>query len=203
VAGDDSSPAFNDGVASMRNRLVGRGVRDISVLSADPGGLAGAQLASMANLRRVLEGRRGAACFAFLTSHGDQRGIFLRASWTLMAPDVLEHMLARGCSGLPTVLIVSACHSGVFINDGTRRPNRVILAAAAAERASFGCGANDEYTNYDRCLLQQFDRATTWRELALGTRACVEYSERQMGVTPSLPQLFVGAEVADLRLPGR
>ncbi len=203
VAGDSSSPAFDNGVESMREQLAGRGVRDISVLSADPASVSGAQLASAANLWHALEVRRGGACLAFMTSHGDERGFFLRANRGLLGPDLLEQALAQGCDSVPTVLIVSACHSGVFINDRTRKPNRVILTAAAPERASFGCGADDQYTNYDRCLLQQFDSALTWRELALRTKACVERSERQLGMRASLPQLFVGSQVADLRLPGK
>ncbi len=203
VAGDSSSPAFDNGVDTMRDRLRGQGVKDISVLAADPPQVAGAQLASAANLGNVLSARRGGACLAFLTSHGNEDGFFLRVNRGLLGPDALERALSQGCDGLPTVLIVSACHSGVFINDRTRKPNRVILTAAATERTSFGCGADDEYTNYDRCLLQQFDQATTWRQLAAGTKACVERAERRMGVKASLPQIFVGADVADLRLPGR
>src|SRR5258708_6315585 len=76
--------------------------------------------------------------------------------------------------------------------------------AAASARASFGCGAGDQYTYYDQCLLQQFDGAATWRELAAATRSCVESLERRMGVKPpSQPQIFVGAAVTDLRIPGR
>ncbi|MDP1750933.1 MAG: hypothetical protein Q8L22_15895, partial [Reyranella sp.] len=83
-----------------------------------------------------------------------------------------------------------------------RKPNRVILTAAATDRTSFGCGTGDQYTYYDQCLLQQFDGAKTWRELAVATRSCVEALERRMGMRPlSQPQMFVGAQVGDLRLP--
>jgi hypothetical protein len=78
------------------------------------------------------------------------------------------------------------------------------LTAASADRVSFGCGAGDKYTYYDQCLLEQFDRAVTWRQLAQATRACVEDLEQSMGVSPpSQPQVFVGAAVNDLRIPGR
>ena len=99
---------------------------------------------------------------------------------------------------------MSACHSGVFLNDAMRRPNRIVLAAAAADRVSFGCGTGDQYTYYDQCLLQSFDGAATWRQLAASTRSCVEKLERSMGVPrASQPQVYVGAAVADLRIPGR
>lgn len=204
VAGDSSSPAFNNGVETMRDRLAGEGVRDIRLLAADPSGVARAELASSPNVRRALQSQGGGACLAFMTSHGDQRGFFLRASRTMLPPAALEQALDEGCGALPTVVIVSACHSGTFITDRFKKPNRIILAAAATDRSSFGCGADNEYTEYDRCLLQQFDRATTWRELAVTTKSCVEAAERRLGVRQySLPQTFFGAEVANLRLPGR
>jgi len=209
IAGDSSSPAFNNGVETMRDRLQSEGVRDIRVLAADPGNLAGAEVASVPNVRRALQSlgtqpQGGGACFAFLTSHGEQSGFFLRAGRTLLSPSSLEQALDSGCGSLPTVLIVSACHSGTFLTAQSQKPNRIILTAAATERTSFGCGANDEYTNYDRCLLQSLDRAVTWRELATATRSCVEASERRLNVRQaSLPQVFVGASVAGLRLPGR
>ena len=70
--------------------------------------------------------------------------------------------------------------------------------------SSFGCGAGDQYTYFDQCLLQQFDGAATWQQLAATTQTCVENLERKMGIRrPSLPQTFVGSGVADLRIPGR
>ena len=209
IAGDSSSPAFNNGVETMRDRLQSEGVRDIRVLAADPANLASAEVASASNVRRALQSlgvtpQGGGACFAFLTSHGEQSGFFLRASRTLLPPSSLEQALDAGCGLLPTVLIVSACHSGTFLTAQSQKPTRIIFTAAATERTSFGCGANDEYTNFDRCLLQSLDGAVTWRELAATTRSCVEASERRLNVRQaSLPQLFVGASVAGLRLPGR
>lgn len=205
IAGDSASPAFNNGVETMRDRLQLEGVRNIHVLAADPSNVSGAEGASVANVRRALQtSGGGGACFAFLTSHGEEAGLFLRASRTLLSPASLERALDAGCGSLPTVLIVSACHSGTFITPESRKPNRIILTAAAKDRSSFGCGAKDEYTYYDRCLLQSLDRAATWRELAATTRTCVEAAERRLNVRKeSLPQVFVGASVADLRLPGR
>lgn len=204
VAGDSSSPAFDNGIESLRERLTAAGVRDIKLLSADPGRVAGGQLASSANVRHAVGSGGGEACLAFVTSHGEERGFFLRVDRRLFGPALLDQALTAGCGGVPTVVVVSACHSGTFIDNQMRKPNRIILTAAATDRTSFGCGSDDEFTYYDRCLLQQFDDATTWRGLAAATTACVETMERRLGVRPpSKPQTFVGAAVADLRLPGR
>src|SRR6185503_2247699 len=139
-----------------------------------------------------------------MSSHGDESGFFLRPDRRLLSPATLDRALSEGCGAVPPVLIGSACHSGTFINAQTRRPNRIILAAAATDRTSFGCGANDDYTYYDQCFLQQLDSASTWRELAEATRSCVQTLEQRLGVRrESRPQLFVGAAVANLKLPGR
>ncbi len=121
----------------------------------------------------------------------------------VVRPATLDNALDAGCGTLPTVVIVSACHSGVFLTPAMRQPNRVVLTAAAADRVSFGCGAGDRFTYYDQCLLQQFDGASTWGQLAQATRTCVQNLEKSMGIrTPSLPQIFVGLAVADLQDSG-
>jgi hypothetical protein len=47
IAGDSSSPAFNNGVETMRDRLASDGVRNISLLAADPSVVARAELARL------------------------------------------------------------------------------------------------------------------------------------------------------------
>lgn len=209
VAGDDNSPAFDNGVESLREKLAALGVKNISVLSADPGprrdGPAGEARASSGNVRGALRGLSGGdACLAFVTSHGNEEGFFLRADRRYLAPPQLEQALDAGCGSLPTVVVISACHSGTFMTNALRRPNRIVLTAAARDRTSFGCGAADLYTYYDQCFLDQFDQATTWRGLAASTRSCVEGLERSLGIrVKSDPQQFFGASVTGLRLPGR
>ncbi|TMJ30657.1 MAG: hypothetical protein E6G95_04890 [Alphaproteobacteria bacterium] len=202
VAGDNSSPAFDNGIDTLRDRFAALGVRNIALLSASPARTG--RLSSARNVEGAVGAGGGEACFVYLTSHGDEHGFYLRADRRTLSPAALDQALAQGCGERPTVLVVSACHSGTFINEQTRRPNRIILAAAATDRTSFGCGADDDYTYYDQCFLQQLDAESTWRELAQATRGCVQTLERRLGVRrESRPQHFVGAAVVNLRLPGR
>ncbi len=205
IAGDNNSPAFDNGVDALRDRLMARGVRDIHLLTSDPDRNPSAVVASAANVSNALRNAGGAeACLAFITSHGTEDGVVLRQANGLIQPGTLDDALDAGCGALPTVVVVSACHSGVFLTSAMRQPNRVVLTAAASDRVSFGCGEGDRFTYYDQCLLQQFDAATTWNQLAQATRACVQALEKTMGVrTPSRPQIFVGSAVANLRIPGR
>lgn len=198
VAGDTATPAFDNGVNTLQARLAERGMTDIRVLSAT------ARSASPNNLPRALKGNPPRACLVYLTSHGNTDGVFLQPARCSMGPTALDQTLSEGCGNAPTVVVVSACHSGVFLGPGMRKPNRVILTAAATDRVSFGCSADNDFTYYDQCFLQQLETATTWGELAAGMRRCVEGLERRLGVrVGSDPQLFVGSEVANLRLPGR
>jgi Peptidase C13 family len=204
IAGDNNSPAFDNGVEAMRAKLVARGVRDIRALTSDPGANPSLPVATAANVSSALRTAGGEACLAFITSHGDESGFVLKQARGTVSPATLDNALDAGCGARPTVVVVSACHSGVFLTSGMRQPNRIVLAAAAPDRASFGCGAGDQYTYFDQCLLQQFDAAATWQQLAATTKVCVENLERKMGIRrPSLPQTFVGSAVADLRIPGR
>jgi len=204
VAGDNNSPAFDNGVEALRDKLASRGVRDIRVLTSDPGANPGVPVATASNVSNALRAPGGEACLAFVTSHGDESGFVLRQARGTVAPASLASALDAGCGTRPTVVVLSACHSGVFLTPAMRRPNRIVMTAAAADRVSFGCGSGDQYNYFDQCLLQQFDGASTWSQLAANTRACVERLEQRMGIgRPSRPQLFVGAAVADLKVPGR
>jgi hypothetical protein len=204
IAGDNNSPSFDNGVDALRGKLAAQGVRDIRVLTSDPRRNPSAKVASAGNVSSALRSGGGEACLAFITSHGDETGVVLRAANGVIAPGALNSALDAGCGPRPTVVILSACHSGIFLTPAMRQPNRVVLTAAAADRVSFGCGAGDHFTYYDQCLLQQFDGASTWSELAQATRSCVQALEQRMGVRrASRPQTFVGSSVADLRIPGR
>jgi len=204
IAGDNNSPSFDNGIDALRDKLSARGVRDIRFLTSDPARNPSAEVASTANVSNALRNAAGAeACLAFITSHGNETGVVLRQANGVIRPGALDAALDAGCGTLPTVVVVSACHSGVFLS-AMRQPNRVVLTAAAADRVSFGCGAGDRFTYYDQCLLQNFDAASTWSQLAQSTRTCVQNLEKSMGIrTPSQPQIFVGSAVANLRIPGR
>ncbi|TAJ90646.1 MAG: hypothetical protein EPO10_17865 [Reyranella sp.] len=205
IAGDNNSPSFDNGIDALRDKLSSRGVRDIRMLTSDPGRNPSAEVASASNVSSALRNAGGAgACLAFITSHGNETGVVLRLANGVIRPGTLDNALNAGCGALPTVVVVSACHSGVFLTPAMRQPNRVVLTAAAADRVSFGCGAGDRFTYYDQCLLQQFDTASTWGQLAQATRTCVLGLEKSMGIrTSSQPQIFVGSAAANLRLPGR
>lgn len=138
-------------------------------------------------------------CLIYFTSHGAPDGMVF-GDGPRMTPDIMANLVRGSCGARPTVVIVSACYSGLFVN-ALQGPNRMILTAARRDRTSFGCGADERYPWFDGCILESLPTATDFLALAADTRACVTRKETEAGVEhPSEPQLFVGAEM-QMRLP--
>lgn len=210
VAGDRSLPVFDNAVRSMAARLRQRGLAaaDIRRLSAAPAVVA-REGARPASLDEVLDAivtmapGAGQGCLVFATSHGaPDAGLVLAATREVLDPAALDAALVRGCGRAPTVVVISACFSGIYAHAPMTRPNRVVLTAARPDRTSFGCGAGYTYTVYDRCLLDSLGGGGTWRQAHLAIRRCVAAAERRGEFEPSEPQAWFGSDVADLALPG-
>jgi hypothetical protein len=131
-----------------------------------------------------------AGCLFYLSSHGSPDGAVVDDR--LLPPGVLDEMLARTCGTRPTVVVISACFSGVFVPT-LARSNRMILTAARPDRSSFGCGEADKYPYFDDCFLQSMKGAHDFPGLGRTVQACVAKKEVETNAKPpSEPQLFVG-----------
>lgn len=163
---------------------------DISLRTAPPDHALQSVATAMAR------GDRG--CLLYFTSHGaPDHMVFGEAE---MTSDVMAGLVRRSCGTRPTVVIVSACYSGQFV-DALKAPNRMVLTAARRDRTSFGCGADERYPWFDGCVLEVLPAAADFLALAADARECVRRKETEAGVeTPSEPELFIGAEM-QLRLP--
>lgn len=159
----------------------------------------------MASASAVVDGLNEAAaqgtagCLLYFTSHGSPTAMVFGDA-APMTPDMMANIVRRACAARPTVVIVSSCFSGIFV-EGLKGPNRMVLTAASRTRSSFGCGAGERYPWFDGCVLETLPTATDFLALAAGARACVARREQEFGVeAPSEPQLFIGSEM-QLRLP--
>jgi hypothetical protein len=95
----------------------------------------------------------------------------------------------------PTIIVLSACHAGSFI-PRLARDNRIILAAASAERTSFGCSFEDQNTWFiDALFGPQFDASKSLAELMAQAQATVAAREARMKFVPSEPQIWIGPKV--------
>jgi hypothetical protein len=130
-------------------------------------------------------------CLIYFSSHGAPMGVVVDQQF--LAPAVLAGMVDRTCGKRPTVVIVSACFSGVFV-PALAGSNRMVLTAARPDRSSFGCGEADKYPYFDQCVLETLPQASDFAALGTTVQGCVASRETKEGMKPaSEPQLFVGA----------
>jgi hypothetical protein len=132
-------------------------------------------------------------CLIYFTSHGAPTGVVLGDG--IWGPGAIGEMVDAACGARPTVVVVSACFSGVFV-PALEGPNRMILTAARPDRTSFGCGQQDRYTYFDGCFLQSMSEAHNFTALAEMTRECVARLETATHVSPpSEPQISIGPQL--------
>lgn len=143
-----------------------------------------------------LTSRATGGCLVYFSSHGAPQGVVVDQQ--LLPPGVLAAMLDRTCGARPTVVIISACFSGVFVPP-LATPNRMVLTAARPDRSSFGCGEADKYPFFDDCFLQSMQASRDFPTLARSVQACVAAREVKEGMKPpSEPQLWVGPQIRPL-----
>ncbi len=141
------------------------------------------------------------ACLFYVSSHGKQGdGVYMkRVHDGQLTPAQLNTALNWTCGTAPTVVMVSACYSGQFIQP-LHADNRIIMTAASAQRPSFGCSEAQEYTFWDGCVIDHFERSSTWENLYTNVKQCIAQKEQQLGYPASQPQAYFGKNMRGLTL---
>ena len=136
-------------------------------------------------------------CLVYMTSHGSPEGIIFGRNGQL-PPPVLARLLNGTCRDRPTVVMISACFSGVYV-PALSAPNRLVVTAARRDRTSFGCGEDDTYPFFDGCVLETLPRAPDFLALGRAVQACVSRRETELKLSPaSEPQISAGARIRPL-----
>lgn len=158
-------------------------------------------LATVSNLRLVLNtvgelmNPQEDLLFLYLTSHGSPQHQlevdFPPLKLHALTPETLSRTLDE--AGIKwRVIVVSACYSGGFIAP-LKSEFSLIITASRADRSSFGCGDQDEFTYFGKAF---FDQAMREERGLLGAferaRRLVAEREQAEKLTPSEPQMFVG-----------
>ena len=141
------------------------------------------------------------ACLFYVPSHSKQGdGVYMkRVHDGQLTPAQLNTALNWTCGTAPTVVMVSACYSGQFIQP-LHADNRIIMTAASAQRPSFGCSEAQEYTFWDGCVIDHFERSSTWEILYTNVKQCIAQKEQQLGYPASQPQAYFGKNMRGLTL---
>lgn len=151
-------------------------------------------------LARVAElmDRREDVLVLYVTTHGAPFGLFYNDGdagvgavsptrlWTTLSQLGIENRL----------LILSACFAGVFV-PMLQSPGTAIVTAASAERTSFGCQADSDWTFFGDAMINHALRKP--QPLGPATAeafALIEGWEAKGALKPSEPQVAIGADVA-------
>ena len=138
-----------------------------------------------------------AGCLFYVSSHGSPDGAVFGPRM-ILNPMMLKVTLDQVCGERPTVVIISACFSGVFV-PALAGPNRMVLTAARPDRSSFGCGEADKYPYFDQCVLESLPNSSDFAVLGRTVQGCVAARETKEGMKPpSEPQLYIGAGIKPL-----
>jgi Peptidase C13 family len=190
-----------DSVSAILDAQYGAGKRTLKLANSQDAPTR-YPMANRDNLARALKeiGQRQGPedlAFLFLTSHGGEDVFALNfdaAGTKDLTAEAFAEMLEASGIG-PAVIVLSACHSGSFI-DEIAAPDRLIITAARGDRTSFGCRDGAEWTEFGESF---FDRAL--RDEADPRKAFpvaekdVARKEAADGLTPSLPQMVEGAAI--------
>lgn len=169
---------------------------NITHLSLRPRDLGGFSLSSREVFAAFEAQARSAqaGCLYYFTSHGMPEGMVIGREGFL-SPEQLNELINQWCGERPTVVIVSACYSGVFA-PALQAANRLVITAARPDRSSFGCSTSAQYPYFDGCILESLGFADDFVHLANLARRCVAGRElRERLWPPSEPQAVIGADV--------
>lgn len=134
----------------------------------------------------------------YTTSHGAKVGLinhYGNSEYGILSPAKMKETLEE--LGIKRrLLIISACYSGVFVPQ-LASEDSVVLTAAAAQRTSFGCEPDNEWTFYGDALINRELRKP--QSLAEATKAAtrtVAEWELRRRLLSSLPQTSIGSKAS-------
>ena len=209
VSGDDSIRNFDNSRDALGELFVAKGLAaenqhhlnsQFSLEAKPPADQATLQALALSFTQLNIRPEQD-ACLFYVSSHGKQGdGVYMkRVHDGQLTPAQLNTALNWTCGTAPTVVMVSACYSGQFIQP-LHADNRIIMTAASAQRPSFGCSEAQEYTFWDGCVIDHFERSSTWENLYTNVKQCIAQKEQQLGYPASQPQAYFGKNMRGLTL---
>lgn len=207
MAGDGNEDVFRNEVEYFadvaRQRL---GVRGVLRLVNHPDSLSKTPrpLATYDNLHDAFAGIAARMdpgediLLLYLTTHGthDHEAILDFAPYVedALTPQDLHDLLAQ--TGIRNrVLVLSACYAGGFVPT-LRDPDALVIAAARADRPSFGCGSASNLTWFGRAwLVEGLNRTGDFAPAFEYASGRIRQWERAERIPASHPQLSMGAGI--------
>ena len=165
IAGDGSQEVFRREVEYVSDQFAKRyGTTGRSMLLANSrSSVARLPLATTASIERALGAlgqkmdKERDLLFVFLTSHGSREHDLQLGMRGLHIPQLPAKRLGEllKASGIrKKVVVVSACYSGGFIAP-LQSPTTWVITASRADRTSFGCADENDFTYFGRALFKE------------------------------------------------
>jgi Peptidase C13 family len=160
-------------------------------------------MATVANLRLALQGigermdTSKDVLLLFITTHGSPGVLsveFPGLRLKELDPVTLNAMLDE--AGIKhRVLVISACFSGSFL-PALSDPDTLVMTAARADRTSFGCSNEREWTYFGDALFNRALRTTySFTDAFKAAKTSVSTWETAAKLLPSEPQMALGARI--------
>ena len=158
-----------------------------------PRGSISALLVTLARISELMDPDEDVLVL-YSTSHGMPQGLAYRygdMGYGILSPARLKGVLEE-LKLQRRVLMLSACYSGVFI-PVLASSDTAILTASAANRTSFGCEPDNDWTFFGDALINHALRKPQGLEQAAeeANRLVVDWESRKL-LLASLPQISVG-----------
>ena len=211
IAGDGSQEVFRREVEFVRSQFDRDfGTRGRSILLVNSRStVATAPMATVTTIRETIKtiatrmDRDNDILFLFLTSHGardhefrlNQNAMALRGLRPQELAQILEESRIRW-----KVVLVSACYSGGFV-EPLKSESTMVITAARADRASFGCADENDFTYFGRAFFKEsLPASSSFFDAFTKAQALVgewEKKDRTPEAERSLPQVYSPALISE------
>ena len=211
IAGDGSQEVFRREVEFVRNQFdrdFGTRGRSLALINSR-NTVDAAPMATVTSIREAIKGiaarmdRDNDILFIFMTSHGakDHEFVLNQNAMNLrgLKPKELAGMLDATRIRWRVVL-VSACYSGGFV-EPLKSDSTMVITAARADRASFGCADENDFTYFGRAYFKEaLPKSESFFDAFGKAQALVDEWEKK-DKTPererSLPQIYSPATLSE------
>jgi hypothetical protein len=206
IGGEGYQAIFDREARRAASVLAKRGGGPALVMSNTPEQVEHGLLASRRTVPLALaalghRARPGDTLIVYITSHGgEDASVSMEAPFIEFAPMTAANLAnALDTAGFKRrIIILSACFAGSWI-DRLASPTTIVVAAAAADRTSFGCDDSRQFTVFGEAMLG----ALAAPGLSLATafdraKKRITATEKAEGAEPSLPETRVGAAMQAL-----
>ncbi len=205
VAGYGSQNVFNNETNHINDwfdKQVGTSTQSISLINSDNTWTT-SPIASKTSIKQSLQriseqiDVKEDVLFMSITSHGNKGVISLKNK-----PLILNNLNAKWLkktlddTGIHwRVLVVSACHSGSFI-DELMTPYTLIITASKAEKKSFGCSNEADYTYFGKAFfVDSLPSQSSFQQAFVEAEKLIYQRELEKDYEHSEPQIAMGKEM--------